>query len=101
MELPAEETFLSVQMKRYRLMSLKYSYLSNYFLSLAFALKFFTIEHSPITISSIELRSAVSIFDFEIPRIYCLLSAAGSRFERDDSFPLEDGLRVGSYSTFF
>ena len=57
--------------------------------------------HIPITIYSIRLFSAVYILDLEMPRIYCLLSGAGSLLDREDSFPLEEGLNAGSSSTFF
>ena len=36
-----------------------------------------------------------------MPSIYCLLRGAGSLLDREDSFPLEEGLNAGSSSTFF
>lgn len=87
---------MSVQINKYLLISLRYSSLRSYRLSLTFALIFFTIEQRPTTISSIIVFYPVSIFDLEIPKIYCLFSPE-SLFERDDSFPLDDGLIAGSY----
>ena len=58
-------------------------------------------ELNPITIAYVRVFSDVSIFDFEIPNIYCLLSVTGSFFDKEDNFPLEDGLTAGNYSTFF
>ena len=82
-------------------MSLRYSSLRMDFLIDSLALKFLRIEQVPITIVSIRIFYADSIFDFEIPRTYCLLSVTGSFFDKEDNFPLEDGLTAGNYSTFF
>ena len=87
-------------MNKYRLISLRNYSLNNYLLSLPLALIFFTIEQRPTTISSIIVFYPISTFDLEIPRISCLVNPE-SFLDRDDSFPLDEGLIVGSYSIFF
>lgn len=87
-------------MNKYRLINRKYYSFKSYFLNLALALIFFTIEQRPRTISSIIVFSPDSIFVLEMPKIYCLLKPE-SFLDRDESFPLEEGRIAGSYSIFF
>ena len=61
---------------------------------------FLRIEHKWKTISSIIVFSPVSIFDLEMPKIYCFAKPEFC-FDRDESFPLDDGLIAGNYSIFF
>ena len=101
MAVPAGVTFLSFQMNKYRFMSLRYYSFNSSFLSLSFALKFLRLEQIFTTIDSVRLFYADSIFDFEIPSIYCLLRVVESFFDKEESLPLEEGLTAGNYSTFF
>lgn len=67
---------------------------------MALADKFFTIEHSVLAIYSRMFWSIGWILGREILSNYCLFVAL-SLFDKEESFPLEDGRIVGNYSTFF
>jgi hypothetical protein len=105
MELPAFDSVLSVQMQRYLFSNLRYSSTMISLRNFALADKFLTIEHKVIIISYMHPRSGAkegaSGFGRDKPTISCLLNAEGSFFDKEDSFPRDDGRTAGNSSTFF
>lgn len=108
MPFPVDVKFLSVQIPKYRFISLKYDSSKRDLRKRLFALKFFTTPQQFKTKFSSVSSFAYSHFFMENLSFVCLSSGRSPPFvllsflEREESFPLEDGLRVVIPSpTFF